>query len=94
MSTYLLFLGSGDFERVSRHVDGVDVGVVVKRGDAPKAQYALDVAAQVLPYYEKYFGIRYPLPKLDLIGGPGNSQFLSAMENWGGDLLRGKGFGD
>jgi len=83
MSTYLLFLGSGDFERVSRHVDGVDVGVVVKRGDAPKAQYALDVAAQVLPYYEKYFGIRYPLPKLDLIGGPGNSQFLSAMENWG-----------
>ncbi len=83
MSSYLLFFGLGDFERVSRQVNGVDVGVVVKRGDGPKAAYALDAASQILPYYEDYFGVKYPLPKLDLIAGPGASQFFSAMENWG-----------
>jgi aminopeptidase N len=64
-------------------VNGVDVGVVVQRGDTAKAQYALDVASQILPYYEDYFGVKFPLPKLDLIGGPGQSQFFGAMENWG-----------
>ena len=83
MSSYLLFFGSGDFERVSRMVDGVDVGVVVKRGDTTQAQYALDAAAHILPYYENYFGTKYPLPKLDLVAGPGQSQFFGAMENWG-----------
>ncbi|HEX4859618.1 MAG TPA: M1 family metallopeptidase, partial [Rhizomicrobium sp.] len=83
MSSYLLFFGLGDFERVSRKVDGVDIGVIVKRGDTAKADYALDAAAHILPYYEDYFGVKYPLPKLDLIGGPGSSQFFGAMENWG-----------
>jgi len=83
MSSYLLFFGAGDFERIHRVVDGVDVGVVVQRGETAKAQYALDTAAQILPYYEDYFGVKYPLPKLDLIGGPGQSQFFGAMENWG-----------
>ncbi|HEY3858257.1 MAG TPA: M1 family metallopeptidase [Gammaproteobacteria bacterium] len=83
MSSYLLFFGVGDFERIHRAVNGVDVGVVVQRGDTAKAQYALDVASQILPYYEDYFGVKFPLPKLDLIGGPGQSQFFGAMENWG-----------
>jgi aminopeptidase N len=83
MSSYLLFFGLGDFERIHRLVDGVDVGVVVKRGDTAEAEYALDAAAHILPYYNSYFGTKYPLPKLDLIGGPGSSQFFGAMENWG-----------
>ena len=83
MSSYLLFFGLGDFERASRKVDGVDIGVVVKRGDTDKAAYALDAAAHLLPYYEDYFGVKYPLPKLDLIAGPGESQTFGAMENWG-----------
>jgi len=33
MSTYLLFVGVGDFERIQNRVDGVDIGIVVKRGD-------------------------------------------------------------
>ncbi|HEX4386204.1 MAG TPA: M1 family metallopeptidase [Myxococcales bacterium] len=83
MSSYLLFFGVGDFERVHRDVNGVDVGVVVKRGDTSQAGYALDAAAALLPYYNDYFGKAYPLPKMDLIAGPGTSQFFSAMENWG-----------
>jgi len=83
MSTYLLFFGLGDFERAHRDVGGVDVGVVVKRGDLASAAFALDTAAQILPYYNGYFGTAFPLPKLDLIAGPGSSQFFGAMENWG-----------
>ena len=83
MSSYLLFFGLGDFERISRKVDGVDIGVIVKRGDLEQAGYALDAAAHILPYYENYFGVKYPLPKLDLIAAPGQSQFFGAMENWG-----------
>ncbi len=83
MSSYLLFFSMGDFERVSRKVEGVDIGIVVKRGDTESTRYALDAAAEILPYYNRYFGTPYPLPKLDLIGGPGSSQFFGAMENWG-----------
>ncbi len=83
MSSYLLFFGLGDFERISRKVNGVDVGVIVKRGDTAQGQYALDAAAHILPYYEDYFDLKYPLPKLDLIAGPGESQTFGAMENWG-----------
>ena len=45
--------------------------------------YALDAEAQILPYYNDYFGTPYPLPKLDNVAGPGQSQFFGAMENWG-----------
>lgn len=83
MSSYLLFMAMGDFERVSQKVAGVDVGVVVRRGDADKAKYALDATVKLLPYYNEWFGTPYPLPKLDLVAGPGRSQFFSAMENWG-----------
>jgi aminopeptidase N len=82
MSTYLLFVGVGDYERIHTSVDGVDVGVVVKRGDTGKGAYALDQAARLLHHYNDYFGIAYPLPKLDLIAAPG--QILGgSMENWG-----------
>jgi aminopeptidase N len=83
MSSYLLFFGLGDFERVQRDVDGVDLGIVVKRGDTASAAYALEAASRILPYYNQYFGTPYPLPKLDLIAAPGASQVFSAMENWG-----------
>ena len=83
MSSYLLFFGAGDFERLHRMIGNVDVGVIVKRGDAARGRFALDTAAQLLPYYNDYFGTPYPLPKLDLIAAPGSSQFFGAMENWG-----------
>ncbi|MFL6700108.1 MAG: M1 family metallopeptidase [Vitreoscilla sp.] len=83
MSTYLLFFGLGDFERVHRDVAGVDVGVIVKRGDSAQAAYALDAAARILPYYNAWFGTPYPLPKLDMVAGAGGSVTFGAMENWG-----------
>ncbi len=83
MSSYLLFFGLGDFERIHQMVGKTEVGVIVRKGDAEKGRYALDAAVKLLGYYNDYFGTPYPLPKLDLVAGPGNSQFFSAMENWG-----------
>lgn len=85
MPSYLLFLAVGDFERITQNVDGVELGVVVRRGETERARYALQAGAESLRYFTEYFGIRYPLPKLDMIGVPGAGGF-GAMENWGAIL--------
>ena len=85
MASYLLFFSVGDFERVTMDVDGVELGVVVRRGEGRNAHYALQAGAESLRYFTQYFGIRYPLPKLDMIGVPGAGGF-GAMENWGAIL--------
>ena len=83
MSSYLLFLAVGEFDRITKDAAGTEVGVVTKRGDGEKGRYALEAEAEILSYYNDYFGERYPLPKLDNVAGPGSSQFFGAMENWG-----------
>jgi aminopeptidase N len=82
MSSYLFVLTAGELERITANVGGVAVGVVATRGKAGQGRYALDSAADLLRYYNDYFGMAYPLPKLDLIAVPGG--FGGAMENWGG----------
>jgi aminopeptidase N len=83
MSSYLLFLSVGEFDRITTTVAGTEIGIVAKKGDGEKGRWALDSSALVLPYYNDYFGAPYPLPKLDNVAGPGSSQFFGAMENWG-----------
>ncbi len=84
MSSYLLYFGLGDFERMAMKAsDGTEVGIVSPAGSGEQARFALEGLAQIVPYYNDYFGVDYPLPKLDNIAGPGSSQFFSAMENWG-----------
>jgi aminopeptidase N len=83
MSSYLLHLTVGDLERISRNAAGVEIGIVTRKGAAEKGRIALDAAAEILPWYNDYFGTPYPLPKLDMIAVPGTSQFFGAMENWG-----------
>jgi aminopeptidase N len=85
MPSYLLFLAVGDFERVTRQVDGVELGVVVRRDETARTAAALEAGEQSLRYFTDYFGIRYPLPKLDMVGVPGAGGF-GAMENWGAIL--------
>jgi aminopeptidase N len=83
MSTYLLFFGTGDFDRVTTSSDGTEIGVVTQKGMSSQAGFALDSAKTILHEYNDYFGTPYPLPKLDNIASPGSSQFFAAMENWG-----------
>ncbi|HEY0411928.1 MAG TPA: M1 family aminopeptidase [Allosphingosinicella sp.] len=83
MSSYLLFLGVGDFDRITTTAAGTEIGVVTKAGSGENGRWALQGAAQILPWYNNYFGTPFPLPKLDNVAGPGSSQFFGAMENWG-----------
>ncbi|WP_342658857.1 M1 family metallopeptidase [Sphingomonas sp. NY01] len=83
MSSYLLFLGMGDVERKTARADGVEIGIISRKGVVDQGDYALGAASKLLPYFNNYFGQRYPLPKMDMIAGPGSSQFFGAMENWG-----------
>ena len=83
MSTYLLFFGLGEFDRATTKSDGVEIGVITQKGLTSQAQFTLDSGKAVLQEYNAYFGVPYPLPKLDNIASPGQSQFFAAMENWG-----------
>jgi aminopeptidase N len=82
MSSYLFVLTVGELERITADADGVTVGVVTTEGKSGQGRFALDSAVKLLGYYNDYFGVKYPLPKLDLIAVPGG--FGGAMENWGG----------
>ena len=83
MSTYLLFFSVGEFERATVKSEGTEIGVITQKGMVDQADFTLDSAKAVLHEYNDYFGVKYPLPKLDNIAAPGQSQFFSAMENWG-----------
>jgi aminopeptidase N len=82
MSSYLFVLAAGELERLSGNANGVAVGVVTVAGKREQGRYALANAIELLRYYNDYFGVKYPLPKLDLIAVPGG--LSGAMENWGG----------
>lgn len=87
MSSYLLFFGLGDWERMSKEAaPGVQAGIVSPKGSGEQARFALNELAPLIPFYAEYFGQPYPLPKIDNIAAPGQSQFFSAMENWGAIL--------
>ncbi len=82
MSSYLFVLSTGELERITAEVDGTTVGVVTTSGKSQNGRFALDSAVKLLAFYNDYFGVKFPLPKLDLIAVPGG--FGGAMENWGG----------
>ena len=83
MSSYLLFLGMGDMERKTVRAGRTEIGIISRKGVVDQGDYALAAAKDLLAYYNDYFGQPYPLPKMDMIAGPGSSQFFGAMENWG-----------
>ena len=82
MSTYLLFFALGDLDRATTRLGKTTLGVVAQRGLVGQASFALASAKEVLAEYNRYFGIPYPLPKLDNVAAPGRGYF-GAMENWG-----------
>jgi aminopeptidase N len=85
MSTYLLFLGVGEFEFIE------DPGKVLMRagtmpGMIKHAAFGLEFGRKALEFCEDYYGLKYPLPKLDLVAIPDFA--AGAMENWGAITFR------
>ncbi|WP_213804325.1 M1 family metallopeptidase [Granulicella sp. dw_53] len=81
MSTYLVAFQVGDFQCTSTKSDGVPIRVCATPGKVKLTKYALDSAKHFLHYYDTYFGIKYPMPKLDMVAIPDFE--AGAMENFG-----------
>lgn len=87
MSTYLLAFLVGEFNYIETTNDeGVVVRVYATSGKEQQGQFALETAAKTLSFYKDYFGIAYPLNKLDMIAVPDFA--AGAMENWGAVTYR------
>ena len=86
MSTYLVAFLVGDFQCSSGEQDGVAIRTCSTPDKVALTTYGVDVAKYVLHYYNTYFGIPYPLKKLDLIALPDFE--AGAMENFGAITYR------
>ncbi|MGD0860112.1 MAG: M1 family metallopeptidase [Terracidiphilus sp.] len=86
MSTYLVAFLVGDFQCTGGESDGVAIRVCATPDKVALTPYGVDVAKWVLHYYDNYFGIHYPLKKLDLIALPDFE--AGAMENFGAITYR------
>ncbi len=82
MSSYLNVFVAGELDFIESRSGPTQLRVIATKGKAEMGRYALEATAQILQYYNDYFGVAYPLPKLDQIALPGG--FGGAMENWGG----------
>jgi aminopeptidase N len=81
MSTYLVAFLVGDFKCTSGKSDGVPIRGCATPDKVDLAKFAVESAKYILHYYDTYFGIKYPMPKLDMVALPDFE--AGAMENFG-----------
>jgi len=82
MSTYLLFFAIGKISsKEIKTKEGVLIRVWATENKEIFSDFALEISVKLLDYFESYFGVKYPLPKLDHIAIPDFA--AGAMENWG-----------
>ncbi len=86
MSTYLVAFLVGDFQCVSGESDGVPIRACATPDKVEQGKFAVSAAEYILHYYDTYFGIKYPMPKLDMIAIPDFE--AGAMENFGAITYR------
>ena len=81
MSTYLVAFYIGHVEYTESFTrDLVRIRIYSSKRNS-YSKLALDTAVKCMDYMTEYFGVKYPLEKLDLIAVPVFA--TSAMENWG-----------
>jgi aminopeptidase N len=81
MSTYLVAFQVGDWVCSSGEADGIPIRSCSTPDKLALTPFALEAAEHFLHYYDQYFGVKYAMPKLDMIGIPDFE--AGAMENWG-----------
>jgi aminopeptidase N/puromycin-sensitive aminopeptidase len=81
MSTYLVAFLVGDFKCTQGKSDGVPIRACSTPDKVELTKFALESAKYILHYYDAYFGIKYPMPKLDMVALPDFE--AGAMENFG-----------
>ncbi|MGI0141037.1 MAG: M1 family metallopeptidase [Candidatus Micrarchaeales archaeon] len=86
MSTYLLYLFVGNYEYIEDKLGKLLLRAITVPGKKEYARTSLEYAKKFLDWQQNYFGIKFPLPKLDFIGIPDFA--AGAMENWGAITFR------
>jgi tricorn protease interacting factor F2/3 len=86
MSAYLFYLGIGKFDVLEETQGRVRFRIFTPPGESSMGRYGLTTTPRILSEYESYYGIPYPLPKLDLVCIAETS--FGAMENWGAITFR------
>ena len=83
MSSYLFVCIVGKFERleVTPTNDGIIVGGYTPEGYSQTIRVFLEVMREALEFYSNYFGIPFPLKKMDIVSL--HTMNVRAMENWG-----------
>lgn len=80
MSTYLVAFTASDLQPL-RYNSSERFTVWSRRDAMEQARYAIDLGPRLLQHFEHYFGIPFPLPKIDMVAVPDFG--FNAMENWG-----------
>jgi aminopeptidase N len=86
MSSYLVAMLVGDFVCREGGADGIPIRVCSTPDKLPLTGFALTAAEQQVAFFNKYFGIKYPFGKLDIVGVPDFA--AGAMENAGAITFR------
>ena len=87
MSTYILALVVGDLRRIEEQApDGTLMRIWATPGKEEHGRFALETSIRLLEYFNDYFGIPYPLQKMDHLAIPDFA--AGAMENWGAITYR------
>lgn len=82
MSSYLLAFVVGELGyKEAKTKDGVTVRAYATLENLRLTQHGLDETVRILEFFDDYFGVPYPLQKLDLVALPDFA--VGAMENWG-----------
>ena len=71
MSTYLVALAVGDFVCSAGSADGIPIQVCSTPDKKGQTGLALEAAAEVMRYYNKYYDVKYPFKKLDIVARAG-----------------------
>jgi aminopeptidase N len=79
MSSYLVAMGVGRFSCIEGAADSIPVRICAGEGKQDMGRIALDMAQQILKFYNTYFAIKYPYGKLDVLAVPDFA--AGAMEN-------------
>jgi aminopeptidase N len=79
MSSYLVAMAVGRFSCIEGSAESVPIRICGGEGKQEMGRIALDMAQQILKFYNTYFAIKYPYGKLDVLGVPDFA--AGAMEN-------------